>query len=32
VVYLGGLGEESEPEHPRSRHETVLILADEGPR
>ena len=31
VVYLGGLGEESESKHLRSRHETALILAAEGP-
>jgi uncharacterized protein YbjT (DUF2867 family) len=31
VVYLGGLGDESESEHLRSRHETARILAAEGP-
>lgn len=31
VVYLGGLGDESESKHLRSRHETALILAGEGP-
>jgi uncharacterized protein YbjT (DUF2867 family) len=31
VVYLGGLGEESESEHLRSRHETARVLAVEGP-
>lgn len=31
VVYLGGLGEESESEHLRSRHETARVLAAEGP-
>lgn len=31
VVYLGGLGEEGESEHLRSRHQTARILADEGP-
>jgi len=31
VVYLGGLGEESESRHLRSRHETARILAAEGP-
>ncbi|MGE5409297.1 MAG: NAD(P)H-binding protein [Syntrophothermus sp.] len=31
VVYLGGLGEESSSAHLRSRHETALILAAEGP-
>jgi uncharacterized protein YbjT (DUF2867 family) len=31
VIYLGGLGEESESEHLRSRHRTALVLADEGP-
>jgi uncharacterized protein YbjT (DUF2867 family) len=31
VVYLGGLGEESESEHLRSRHRTALMLAEEGP-
>jgi uncharacterized protein YbjT (DUF2867 family) len=31
VVYLGGLGEESESRHLHSRHETARILAAEGP-
>jgi uncharacterized protein YbjT (DUF2867 family) len=31
VVYLGGLGEESESKHLRSRHETARVLAAEGP-
>lgn len=31
VVYLGGLGEESESKHLRSRHQTARILAAEGP-
>jgi uncharacterized protein YbjT (DUF2867 family) len=31
VVYLGGLGDESESEHLRSRHRTALVLAEEGP-
>jgi len=31
VVYLGGLGDESESKHLRSRHETAQILAAEGP-
>jgi uncharacterized protein YbjT (DUF2867 family) len=31
VVYLGGLGEESESEHLRSRHRTALVLAEHGP-
>jgi uncharacterized protein YbjT (DUF2867 family) len=31
VVYLGGLGDESESEHLRSRHETACALAAEGP-
>lgn len=31
VAYLGGLGEESVSEHLRSRHETALALAAEGP-
>ncbi len=31
VVYLGGLGDESESKHLRSRHETARILAAEGP-
>lgn len=31
VVYLGGLGDESASEHLRSRHETALVLAAEGP-
>jgi len=31
VVYLGGLGDESTSKHLRSRHETALALAREGP-
>jgi uncharacterized protein YbjT (DUF2867 family) len=31
VIYLGGLGEETESEHLRSRHETARTLAAEGP-
>jgi uncharacterized protein YbjT (DUF2867 family) len=31
VVYLGGLGEQSESEHLRSRHRTALVLAEHGP-
>jgi uncharacterized protein YbjT (DUF2867 family) len=31
IVYLGGLGEESVSKHLRSRHETALALAAEGP-
>lgn len=31
VVYLGGLGSETESKHLRSRHETAQILAAEGP-
>jgi len=31
VVYLGGLGEESQSEHLRSRHRTAEALAAEGP-
>jgi uncharacterized protein YbjT (DUF2867 family) len=31
VVYLGGLGDESESEHLRSRHETARVLIAEGP-
>jgi uncharacterized protein YbjT (DUF2867 family) len=31
VVYLGGLGAESTSKHLRSRHETALALAAEGP-
>ena len=31
VVYLGGLGDESESEHLRSRHRTAQVLAAEGP-
>jgi uncharacterized protein YbjT (DUF2867 family) len=31
VVYLGGLGDQSVSEHLRSRHETALALAAEGP-
>jgi uncharacterized protein YbjT (DUF2867 family) len=31
VVYLGGLGEESESQHLRSRHLTAQMLIEEGP-
>ena len=31
VVYLGGLGQETESKHLRSRHETARILATKGP-
>ena len=31
VAYLGGLGEESTSKHLRSRHQTALTLAAEGP-
>ncbi len=31
VIYLGGLGEESESAHLRSRHRTATVLAAEGP-
>jgi uncharacterized protein YbjT (DUF2867 family) len=31
VIYLGGLGDESESEHLRSRHRTAQVLAAEGP-
>jgi uncharacterized protein YbjT (DUF2867 family) len=31
IVYLGGLGDESVSKHLRSRHETALALAAEGP-
>jgi uncharacterized protein YbjT (DUF2867 family) len=31
VVYLGGLGQQAESKHLRSRHETARILAAEGP-
>jgi uncharacterized protein YbjT (DUF2867 family) len=31
VVYLGGLGEQASSTHLRSRHETALALASEGP-
>lgn len=31
TVYLGGLGEQPESEHLRSRHETALILRRDGP-
>jgi uncharacterized protein YbjT (DUF2867 family) len=31
VIYLGGLGNESESKHLRSRHETARVLAAEGP-
>jgi uncharacterized protein YbjT (DUF2867 family) len=31
IVYLGGLGEQSESEHLRSRHRTALVLAEHGP-
>jgi uncharacterized protein YbjT (DUF2867 family) len=31
IVYLGGLGDEDVSEHLRSRHETAMTLAAEGP-
>jgi uncharacterized protein YbjT (DUF2867 family) len=31
VIYLGGLGDESQSEHLRSRHRTACVLAAEGP-
>jgi uncharacterized protein YbjT (DUF2867 family) len=31
VVYLGGLGDDSQSEHLRSRHRTARVLAAEGP-
>ena len=31
VIYLGGLGDQPESEHLRSRHETAKILAEHGP-
>jgi uncharacterized protein YbjT (DUF2867 family) len=31
VIYLGGLGDESQSEHLRSRHQTSRVLAAEGP-
>ncbi len=31
VIYLGGLGDQSESKHLRSRHETAQLLAAEGP-
>lgn len=31
IVYLGGLGDDGASEHLRSRHETALTLAREGP-
>jgi uncharacterized protein YbjT (DUF2867 family) len=31
IVYLGGLGDESVSKHLRSRHETAMTLAAEGP-
>lgn len=31
VVYLGGLGDESQSKHLRSRHQTAHVLAAEGP-
>ncbi len=31
IIYLGGLGEQSTSKHLRSRHETALTLAAEGP-
>ena len=31
MVYLGGLGDQSESEHLRSRHESARMLAAEGP-
>jgi uncharacterized protein YbjT (DUF2867 family) len=31
VVYLGGLGDEAQSEHLRSRHSTALVLREHGP-
>jgi uncharacterized protein YbjT (DUF2867 family) len=31
VVYLGGLGDEAQSEHLRSRHATALVLQEHGP-
>jgi uncharacterized protein YbjT (DUF2867 family) len=31
VVYLGGLGREPRSQHLRSRHQTALVLRDQGP-
>ena len=31
VVYLGGLGDQSHSQHLRSRHQTALTLAAQGP-
>jgi uncharacterized protein YbjT (DUF2867 family) len=31
VVYLGGLGDEAQSEHLRSRHATALVLREHGP-
>jgi uncharacterized protein YbjT (DUF2867 family) len=31
IVYLGGLGDEGVSEHLRSRHQTALVLGEEGP-
>ncbi|HEX8053038.1 MAG TPA: NAD(P)H-binding protein, partial [Thermoleophilaceae bacterium] len=31
VIYLGGLGDEPESEHLRSRHQTAAILSEHGP-
>ena len=31
VVYLGGLGDEAQSEHLRSRHDTALLLQEHGP-
>ena len=31
VVYLGGLGDEPGSKHLRSRHQTAIVLRDEGP-
>jgi uncharacterized protein YbjT (DUF2867 family) len=31
VIYLGGLGDRPRSEHPRSRHQTALTLAELGP-
>jgi uncharacterized protein YbjT (DUF2867 family) len=31
VIYLGGLGDEPQSEHLRSRHQTAAILAEHGP-
>ena len=31
IIYLGGLGDETKSAHLRSRHQTALVLAAEGP-